>query len=153
MDKRTGGQADKLRNEQQNCLCEACHCEERRDEAKRSDEAMLRIYHNPQCKKSRAGLQYLQSRNLKFEIVEYLKKPLTEKELEKLLIKLNKKPVEIIRIQEPYYRKNLRGKNFSDHEWIRIITENPKLLQRPVVEVNYKAVVGDPVENIDSILK
>ena len=98
-------------------------------------------------------MQYLKSRNLEFEIVEYLKKPLTEKELEKLLVKLNKKPVEIIRNQEEYYRKNLKGKNFSDHEWIRIITEHPKLLQRPVVEVNYKAVVGDPVENIESILK
>ena len=98
-------------------------------------------------------MQYLQEKDMKFEIIEYLKKPLTEKELEKLLIKLNKKPVEIIRNQEDYYKKNLKGKNFSDHEWIRIITENPKLLQRPVVEVNYKAVIGDPVENIDSILK
>jgi arsenate reductase (glutaredoxin) len=114
---------------------------------------MLRIYHNPKCKKSRDGLKYLQSKILEFEIVEYLKKPLTEKELEKLLVKLNKRPVEIIRTQEPYYRKTLMGKKFSNHEWIRIITENPKLLQNPVVEVNYKAVVGDPVENIDSILK
>ena len=114
---------------------------------------MLRIYHNPQCKKSRAGLQYLQEKNLKFEVIEYLKKPLVEKELEKLLIKLNKKPAEIIRTQEEYFRKNLKGKKFSDHEWIRIISENLKLLQRPIVEADYKAVVGDPVENINSILK
>jgi arsenate reductase len=114
---------------------------------------MLRIYHNPQCKKSRAGLHYLQGKKLKFGIIDYLKNPLTEKELEKLLVKLNKKPVEIIRNQEEYYKKNLRGKNFNDHEWIRIISENPKLLQRPLVEADYKAVVGDPVENIDSILK
>jgi arsenate reductase len=114
---------------------------------------MLKIYHNPQCKKSRAGLQYLQTRELNFDVIEYLKKPFTEKELEKLLIKLNKKPGEIIRTQEEYYKKNLRGRNFSDHEWIRIITENLKLLQRPIVEADYKAVVGDPVENIDSILK
>jgi arsenate reductase (glutaredoxin) len=114
---------------------------------------MLKIYHNPQCKKSRAGLQYLIGKKLKFEIIEYLKNPLTEKELERLLVKLNKKPVEIIRNQEEYYKKNLKGKNFSDYEMIRIITENPKLLQRPVVEVDYKAIVGDPVENIDSILK
>ena len=96
---------------------------------------------------------YLQRSGIKFEVIEYLKRPLTEKEMEKLLVKLNKKPVEIIRNQEDYYKKNLKGKNFSDHEWIRIITENPKLLQRPVVEVDYKAVIGDPVENIDSILK
>ena len=114
---------------------------------------MLRIYHNPQCKKSRAGLQYLEGEKLKYEIIEYLKKPLTEKDLEKLLVKLNKKPVEIIRNQEDYFKKNLKGKNFNDHEWIRIITENPRLLQRPVVEVDYRAVIGDPVENIDTILK
>jgi arsenate reductase len=114
---------------------------------------MLRIYHNPQCKKSRAGLNYLLGKTQKIEIIEYLKKKLTVRELEKLLVKLNKKPVEMIRIREEYYKKNLKGKNFTDHEWIRIIAENPKLLIRPVVEADYKAVVGDPVENIDSILK
>ena len=113
---------------------------------------MLRIYHNPQCKKSRAGLQHLQSKGLKFEIIEYLKKPLTEKELEKLLVKLNKKPSELLRTQEEYYKKNLKGKKFNDHEWIRILAENPKLIMRPVVEADYKAVIGDPVENIDTII-
>ena len=101
---------------------------------------MIRIYHNPQCKKSRAGL-------------EYLKEPLTEKELEMLLMKLNSKPEEIVRTQEEYYKKNLKGKKFNQHEWIRIIVQNPKLLKRPIVEAQYRAVVGDPVENIDSVVK
>jgi arsenate reductase (glutaredoxin) len=114
---------------------------------------MLKIYHNPRCKKSRAGLHYLQGKNLEFETIEYLKKPLTEKDLEKLLMKLNMKPAEIVRTQEEYFRKNLKGKKFSDHEWIRIIAENLKLLRRPVIEADYKAVIGDPVENIDAILK
>ena len=114
---------------------------------------MIKIYHNPQCKISRAGLQYLQEKNIKFEIVEYLKNNLTEKELEKLLVKLNRNVKDIIRTQEEYYKKNLKGKQFNDHEWIRIITENPKLLQRPVIETDFRAVIGDPVENIDVLLK
>jgi arsenate reductase (glutaredoxin) len=114
---------------------------------------MLRIYHNPQCKKSRAGLLHLQEKGLSFEIIEFLKNPLTEKELEKLLVKLNKKPQEIIRTQEDYFKKNLKGKKFNDHEWVRILAENPKLIQRPVVETDYKAVIGDPVENIDTIIR
>jgi arsenate reductase (glutaredoxin) len=114
---------------------------------------MLRIYHNPQCKKSRNGLQYLQRKDLKFEIREYLKDHLTAKELERLLVKLNKKPLEIIRTQEDFYKKNLKGKNFQEHEWIRILVENPRLIQRPIIESDYKAVIGDPVETIDSILK
>ena len=73
--------------------------------------------------------------------------------MEKLLIKLNKKPAELIRIQEDYYKQNLKGKNFEDHEWVKIILQNPKLLQRPIVEGQYKAVVGDPVENIEPLLK
>ncbi len=114
---------------------------------------MMKIYHNPQCKKSREGLQYMKDKNIQFEIVEYLKNPLTEKLLESLLAKLNKRPLEIIRTQEAYYKKNLKGKDFQDHEWIKILVQNPKLIQRPIVEKDYKAVIGDPPENIDVLLK
>ena len=88
-----------------------------------------------------------------FEIVEYLKNPLTEKQLETLLAKLNKKPLEIVRTQEEYYKTNLKGKNFKDHEWIRIMVQNPRLISRPIIEKDYKAVIGDLSENIDLLLK
>jgi len=114
---------------------------------------MIRIYHNPKCRKSRAGLQYLQEQGVEFNLVEYLKKPFTEKELEKLLVKLSLKPEELVRKQEEYYRKNLKGKQFNDHEWIRILVENPKLIMRPVVEREYKAVIGDPLENLQSFMR
>ena len=80
---------------------------------------------------------------------EYFTK--TEKDLEKLLMKLNAKPGEIIRTQEEYYKKNLKGKKFNEHEWIKIILQNPKLLKRPIVEGQYKAVWGDPVERIEGM--
>jgi arsenate reductase (glutaredoxin) len=114
---------------------------------------MLRIYHNPQCKKSRAGLQLLQSKGTKFEIIEYLKHPFSHKQLETLLVKLNLKPHEIVRKQEDYFKKNLKGKNFNDHEWISILVENPKLITRPIIEMDYKAVIGDPAENIEMLFK
>ena len=114
---------------------------------------MIRIYHNAQCKKSRAGLEYLKGKGVGFEVVEYLKEPLTEAKLENLLMKLNIKAEEMVRTQEEYFKKNLKGKKFNEHEWIKIILENPKLLKRPIVEGQYKAVWGEPVENIDVILR
>jgi len=114
---------------------------------------MFRIYHNPLCRKSRAVLKYLQDQGIPVEVIEYMKKRLSEKDLEKLLIKLNLKPMDIIRTQEDYYKKNLKGRKFNEHEWIRIIIQNPKLLKRPIIERDYKAVIGDPVSNIDSILR
>ena len=113
---------------------------------------MLKFYHNPSCRKSREGLKYLQEKGIPFETVEYLKTPISEKSLEKLLIKLNMKPLDVIRTQEDYFKRNLKGKNFNDHEWVKLIIQNLKLLKRPIIEKEYKAVIGDPVSNIDAIL-
>lgn len=110
---------------------------------------MFTIYHNPRCKKSRAGLQYATAKKMDFQVREYLKEPLTEEELTALVMKLHVKPFQLIRTQEEAYRKELKGLNLTDEEWIKIMVENPKLIHRPIVEGKYKAVVGDPPENID----
>ncbi|MCF8235168.1 MAG: arsenate reductase (glutaredoxin) [Bacteroidales bacterium] len=113
---------------------------------------MITIYHNPRCKKSRAGLQYLEEKGVDFNIRKYLQQPLSKAELKDLLMKLDKKPSDIVRTQEDIYKKQFKGKNFTDDEWIEIIVENPKLLQRPIVEKEYKAVLAQPPENIDELL-
>jgi len=113
---------------------------------------MIKIYHNPRCKKSRVGLKYLEEKGVDFEIVEYLKNPLTEEELKDILIKMNIEPIDIIRTQEEVYRKQFKGKNFTNNEWVKILVENPKLLKRPIVVKNYKAVWADPPENLDEML-
>ena len=41
---------------------------------------MIKIYHNPRCRKSRAGLQYLEGKGVEFEVVEYLKNEISEEE-------------------------------------------------------------------------
>ena len=112
---------------------------------------MYTIYHNPRCKKSRAGLQHVIEKNIDHKVREYLKDQLSEAELTSLIMKLHVKPIELIRTQEEYYRKELKGLNLNDEEWIKIMVENPKLIHRPIVEGKYKAVVGDPVENIDAL--
>jgi arsenate reductase len=112
---------------------------------------MITVYHNPRCKKSRAGLQYVAEKGLEHHVREYLKEPLNEEELSTLLMKLNMKAPDMIRTQEEYYRKELKGLNLNEDEWIREMVANPKLIRRPIVEGKYKAVVGDPVENIDAL--
>jgi len=112
---------------------------------------MYTIYHNPRCKKSRAGLQYMMDQHLEYQVREYLKDPLTEAELSALVMKLHVKPVELVRTQEEIFRKELKGLNLNDEEWIKVMVENPRLIHRPIVEGKYKAVVGDPPENIDRL--
>jgi len=110
---------------------------------------MYTVYHNPRCKKSRAGLQFVKDRTEDFQIIEYLKTPLTEDDLKLIFMQLNKKPQEMVRTQEAIYKSNFKGKNFTDEEWIKIIVENPKLLKRPIVVKGNKAVWGDPAEELE----
>jgi len=114
---------------------------------------MIKIYHNPRCKKSRAGLEYLKGKGVDFEIIEYLKNPITEDGFKDILMKLNLKPQDMIRTQEDIYKKQFKGKKFTDDEWIKIMVENPKLIKRPIVVKDYKAVWADPPENTDELFK
>lgn len=112
----------------------------------------MKIYHNPRCAKSRAGLKYLENKTGDFEIVKYLEKGISAKELGELIALTGKKPFEFVRTQEQIYKNEYKGKTLSDEEWIKVLAENPKLLQRPIVVNGDKAVLGNPPENIDSVL-
>lgn len=113
---------------------------------------MLKIYHNPRCSKSRAGLKYLQDKGLEPEVRLYLKEEFTEEELSDVLMRMAKKPVEIIRTHEKIYKTDFKDKNFNDEEWIKILIEYPNLIQRPIVIKDHKGIFAVPAEVMDEIL-
>lgn len=113
---------------------------------------MLKIYHNARCSKSRQTLALITDNNIEVEIVNYLDTPPTAKELKELLKKLDMKPFDLIRKGETIFKENFKGKKYSDTEWIKIMTENPKLIERPIVVMGDKAVLGRPPENVKKLL-
>lgn len=113
---------------------------------------MIKIYHNPRCKKSRAGLEYLKSKTDNFTIVKYLsEEPFSKDSLERVIKKLDVPVEDIIRKQETVYKQKYKGKELSREAWIEAMVENPKLIGRPLVKKEGKAVLGDPPENIDKL--
>ena len=108
----------------------------------------MKIYHNPKCSKSRQTLELVRNKTSEFEIIEYLKNPLTAKEITVLLSQLNIKPLALVRTQEIIWRENYKGKELTDIEIINAMFENPKLIERPIVVKNNKAVIGRPPENV-----
>lgn len=113
---------------------------------------MIKIYHNPRCKKSRAGLAYLEATPLDFEVIDYLKNPLTKAELKALIQKTALPASELIRTQEEVFKQHYKGKNLSNDAWLEAIVAHPKLLKRPIVEVGDRALWADPAENINQLL-
>jgi arsenate reductase len=113
---------------------------------------MIKIYHNPRCRKSREGLQLLKESKQKFKIIEYLKETPSFDELKSIVNLLGITPLELIRKNESIWKKNYKGKELTNDEVIRAMTEHPKLIERPIVINKEKAIIGRPPENIKYIL-
>ena len=113
---------------------------------------MIKIYHNSRCRKSREALEILRTNNIEFEIIEYLKDNLTKNQLQDLINKLGINPLELVRKNEQIWMENFKNKELTSDEIIQILSDNPKLIERPIVESNSKAIIGRPPENVLKIL-
>lgn len=112
----------------------------------------MKIYHNPRCSKSRQTLNIIKEAGHEVEIVEYLKTPLNEDELHEVYEKLNL-PIEyLIRTGEEVYKTDYKGKDLSDEEWLQALAEHPKMMERPIVVNEDKAILGRPPENVNKLL-
>ncbi len=119
---------------------------------KNKHQVKMKIYHNPRCAKSRDALQFLEENNYMPEIINYLKEGITPEEIQSI-IRLTKMPAsELVRTQESLYKEKYKEKEITEEEWIEIISENPKLLKRPIVINGDKAIFAQPAEQIDTIL-
>lgn len=112
-----------------------------------------KLFHNPRCSKSRQAKALLEEKEIEFEVIEYLRAPLSEAELEDLFLKLEKPPSEIVRKGESIYKGlSLATKELSPKEWAKTISQNPILLERPIFLKGEKAIVGRPPEDILKLL-
>ncbi|WP_299220388.1 arsenate reductase (glutaredoxin) [uncultured Aquimarina sp.] len=113
---------------------------------------MTTIYHNPRCSKSRQCLAILEEKNEDLNIIKYLDNPLTEAKLSEIIDLLGIKPIDLVRKNEAIWKQEFKGKSLTDNELIRIMCEHPKLIERPIVTKNNKAIIGRPPERVIDIL-
>ena len=111
------------------------------------------IYYNPRCSKCREALAILEENNCAVTFREYLKEPPTKKELSGLLKKLGAKAVDIVRKSEPRYKEEFADKKLTNAQWIKVLSENPILIERPILIDGEKAIVGRPPVLVLDLIK
>jgi len=112
----------------------------------------MKIWHNNRCSKSRCTLSILEEKGANFDVVNYLENPPTKSELKEVLKMLGIKAQDLIRKSEEAYKSNYKGKELDEDTWISAMVEHPKLIERPIVINNGKAVIGRPPENVLDII-
>jgi arsenate reductase len=110
------------------------------------------IWHNPRCSKSRNSANLLEEQGVDAEVFKYLNADLTVAQVTELLEMLGMQPRELMRKSEAIYRElNLKEEN-DDSKLIEAMVANPKLIERPIVIKDGKAVIGRPIENVVELL-
>ena len=111
------------------------------------------IFHNPQCSKSRGALAILKERQVAHDVVEYLKAPPDRATLGRILALLGGPPGALVRRDSRYKELGLREADHATREQVvELLVQYPELMERPVVVVGDRAVIGRPPERIEELL-
>mgnify|MGYP006166125935 CR=1 FL=1 len=114
---------------------------------------MIQIYHNPRCGKSRNCVAYISDKKLDTSIIKYLETPPTVQEIKDLLLKLNFKPIQLVRVKESIWIENYKNKSLTDEAIIQAMVTNPILIERPIVIKGDKAIIGRIPEEVAQFIK
>lgn len=113
---------------------------------------MIKIYHNNRCRKSREGLQLLETSGKHFEIVNYLENVPSLKDLKNIVDLLGIAPIELVRKNEAIWKTEFKNRDLTDKEILEAVIKFPKLIERPIVINGNKAAIGRPPTKILEII-
>jgi arsenate reductase len=115
--------------------------------------AALTVYEKPTCTTCRNLFALLHERGVDTERIDYHVTGLAEDELRELVRMTGERASALFRPHEPVYKElRLGEREVADEEAIRLMSEHPELMQRPVVVHGERAVLARPVERVLELL-
>lgn len=108
------------------------------------------IYHNPRCSKSRQALEILEGKDVQVNIINYLDDGLDMVEVLDLSLKLGCDVKDFVRTKEEEF-KNYQIDWANNKEAALVLSECPKLLERPIIVKGEQAVIARPPEELERL--
>lgn len=116
------------------------------------DDGKPLLLHNPRCSKSRAALALLEERGVACAVRAYLEEPLDVSELAALRRRLGRPAGQWLRRGEAAWREAGLGEDAPEEAVLAAMAEHPILIERPILVVGERAVVGRPPERVLELL-
>jgi arsenate reductase (glutaredoxin) len=113
----------------------------------------LTIYYDNDSAKARMTLAYAMSLTTKVNRQEIHNAEISETILRQLLSRLNVSPKEILNKAHSYYKEVIKGRDFTDQEWLCILRKNPTLLKCPIATYRNQTVLCQTPTDIFKLLR
>ncbi len=111
------------------------------------------IFHNPNCGTSRNTLALLKEKGLEPKVVEYLKAGWTEAQLKELFARMGVSPRDVLRVRgTDAEARGLTDPGVPDAAILKAMTENPILVERPIVVTPKGAALCRPADKVLDLL-
>jgi len=111
------------------------------------------IWHNPRCSKSREALSILEANGCEKDIVKYLDTNPNAATITNLLKMLGVTARELMRTKEDIYNELKLKDEHNEVKLIEAMALHPKLIERPILIKNAKAIIGRPTSVIVDFLQ
>lgn len=106
------------------------------------------VWFNPQCSKCRTTQSILAERGIDADYLDYRAEPPSVDELRRVMAMLGTDdPRTIVRTNEPEWTE-LGLASADDDTILTAMTEHPILIQRPIIVLGERAVIGRPPEKV-----
>tara|TARA_B110000495_G_C22613142_1_gene365861 strand:- start:32 stop:385 length:354 start_codon:yes stop_codon:yes gene_type:complete len=112
----------------------------------------IKIFHNKRCSKSREALALVREITEDIEIIDYMNSPIDKLELVQVINELGIAPQALLRKGEADYKEHFKGKDLSEDQVIDLMLAYPKLIERPIVITNGRAIVARPPELVNDFI-
>lgn len=115
--------------------------------------ADVTLLHNPKCSTSRHALEVIEAAGVDAEVVQYLKTPLDDPALRQLLGRLEDPVTDLVR-RDPYFKaQGLTDADVqTEDQVVAVLTEHPRLMQRPVIVRGERAIIGRPKDRVEEFV-
>lgn len=99
------------------------------------------IYYNPESSSDRKTVAYANSMVSHIKSYSFKQSPSTGTSWQQILKSLSLDPKEVLNKAHPYYQAHIRGREFDDEGWVKVLKNNPELIKAPIAIRGNKAIL------------
>jgi len=112
------------------------------------------ILHNPNCSTSRHAMDFAVSSGTPVDVVQYLKTPPSRADLQEIVDKLEDPVADLVRKDGFFKELGLDAADYTTPDAvIELLTQHPRLMQRPVLVRGERAIIGRPKDRVEPFLR